>query len=228
MVGAYVAYYSERDVRGTTERFCNLGAWCVLEEHRFAGVRLLTSLLAQRDYHFTDMSPSGNVIELNKRLKFSVMDTATALVPNLPWPSRPGGVLVSSDPSVVREHLDDVQLRIYDDHLDAAAARHVIVRDRDRVCYLIFRHDRRKGLPVFASILHASDPQLLARHFHRVTNHLLLHHRVAFTLAELRVIGPRPRPSVMLERPRPKMFKSATLSADDIDYLYTELEALPW
>ena len=45
---------------------------------------------AQDGYHFTDLSPSGNVVALNERLSFRFLDTTTALVPNLPWPSRPG------------------------------------------------------------------------------------------------------------------------------------------
>ena len=40
----------------------------------------------QDGYHFTDLSPSGNVVALNRRLGFTQLDTATALVPNLPWP----------------------------------------------------------------------------------------------------------------------------------------------
>ena len=59
----------------------------MLEQYRLHGLKLLTSLLAQEGYHFTDLSPSGNVIALNERLGFEFLDTTTALVPNLPWPS---------------------------------------------------------------------------------------------------------------------------------------------
>src|ERR1700760_1361296 len=40
LVGAYLAYYSDRLIDGRLEHFCNLGAWCVLEEYRFQGIRL--------------------------------------------------------------------------------------------------------------------------------------------------------------------------------------------
>ena len=59
-------------IDGRVERFCNLGAWCVLPEHRFHALRLLKALLAQDGYHFTDLSPSGNVVGLNERLGFRV------------------------------------------------------------------------------------------------------------------------------------------------------------
>ncbi len=51
--------------------------------------------------------------------------------------------------------------------LGATAARHlVIVRDAE-TCYVIFRRDRRKKLPLFASIIYVSNPRLFrdaARH----------------------------------------------------------------
>jgi len=47
IVGAYLAFYSERTIDGRRERFCNLGAWCVLPSHRFHSIRLLKALLAQ-------------------------------------------------------------------------------------------------------------------------------------------------------------------------------------
>src|SRR5262249_16839599 len=33
VVGANIAFYSERVIDGRAERFCNLGAWCVLDDH---------------------------------------------------------------------------------------------------------------------------------------------------------------------------------------------------
>ena len=90
LVGAHLAYYSERLIDGRPERFCNLGACCVLPEHRFHSLRLLKALLSQEGYHFTDLSPYGSVIALNERLDFRFLDTSSALVPNFPWPSWPG------------------------------------------------------------------------------------------------------------------------------------------
>ena len=86
IAGVYLAFYSERGGR----RICNLGAWCVLPQHRFHSLKLLKALLSQEGHVFTDLSPSGNVVPMNTRLGFAFVDTATALAPNLPWPSAPG------------------------------------------------------------------------------------------------------------------------------------------
>ena len=50
VVGAYLAFYSDRLVAGRVERFCNLASWSVLPEYRFHSVRLLKALLAQHGF----------------------------------------------------------------------------------------------------------------------------------------------------------------------------------
>ena len=228
VVGVYLAFYSEREIDGRTERFCNLGAWCVLPEHRFSGVRLLKALLAQDGYTFTDLSPSGTVPAVNAKLGFAFLDTATALVPNLPFPSLPGRGSVSSSPEVIESTLTGPERELYLDHREARAARHLVLRSGSEWCYVVFRRDRRKGLPLFASVLHVSNPDLFARMGGRVRRHLLLRHRLPVSLVEPRVAGSRPRLSVMLREPRKKMVRGDRLAADRIDYLYSELVCVSW
>jgi hypothetical protein len=226
VVGAYLAFYSERTKRGQVRRFCNLGAWCVLPEHRFHSLKLAKALLAQDGYEFTDLSPSGNVVPMNTRLGFAFLDTATAVAPNVPLPAFAGRL--STDPAVIENTLSGSTLQIFRDHVGAAAARHVLLSRGDRHCYVIFRSDRRKNLPLFASVLYVSDPEVFRAMRRRFQNHLLLRHGVLALLAEPRIIGHRPALSRMLSGPRRKMFRSTDLTEPDIDYLYSELTCLSW
>jgi hypothetical protein len=229
VVGAYLAFYSERVIDGRPERFCNLGAWCVVETHRSHGVRLLRAMLGQKGYHFTDFSPSGSVVPLNRRLKFEDLDTSTVVVPNLPWPVRAHGVRLVREDREIAALLTGDDLQRYLDHRGAAAARQFVLQEPDgRVCHVVARKDRRKRLPLFASILHVSDREVFARHQDVVFRHLLLGLGRPATLVELRVAGGRPRWGRLLSSPRPKMFRSATLKAEDIDYLYSELTSVAW
>jgi hypothetical protein len=228
VVGAHLAFYSERDVGGRTERICNLGAWCVSPEHRFHSLRLLRALLGQEGYTFTDLSPSGNVIPLNSRLGFDTLDTTTRLVPNLPWPGRPGPAVISADPELIERTLTGRDLRLYHDHAEAEAARHLVLIRGGEWCYLIFRKDRRKGLPLFASILYASDPLLVREMARPLARYLLIRHGALATLTEERITGRLPWPSLRLRSPRTKMFRSARLNAAQVDYLYSELVCVPW
>jgi hypothetical protein len=228
VVGVQLAFYSDRTIDGRRERFCNLGAWCVLPKYRFHSLRLLKALLAQEGYHFTDLSPSGNVPGINSRLKFRQLDTATALIPNIPWPSWPRRAVISSDPELIDRTLTGENLELYRDHLSAGAARHLVLINDDEWCYVVFRKDSRKNLPVFASILHVSNPDLFRRLARPFSRHLLVHHAALATLAEERIVRCRPRPSFRLRSPRRKMFRSADLEPAQIDYLYSELVCVSW
>lgn len=228
VVGAHLAFYSERVLAGQVERCCNLGAWCVLPEFRLHSLRLLRALLAQDGYHFTDLSPSGTVVPLNTRLGFRSLDTSTALVPNLPWPTLGRRTRISADPDVIESVLTRADLELYQDHASAAAARHLVLIRGNDSCYVMFHKVSRKNLPVFAAIIYVSNPDLFRRTILPLTRHLLTHHRVLATLAELRIVGFRPRPSLMLSSPRPKMYRSPRLEPAQIDDLYSELVCVPW
>jgi hypothetical protein len=227
VVGVHLAFYSQRLIDGSVENFCNLGAWCVLEPYRSHGIRMLRALLAQPGYTFTDLSPSGAVVPLNQRLRFSSLDTDTVLIPARPLSLR-RRTRVMDDPDAIARRLTGADKVIFEDHRQATAAHHLLLQRGDRECYVIFRRDRRKDVPAFASILHVSDREVFAESIPEVTRHLLLRHGVVCALGELRVIGSRPAMSLRLKKPRPKMFRSSRLDADAIDYLYSELTCVAW
>jgi hypothetical protein len=227
VLGAYLAFYSDRTIGDRTLRFCNLGAWCVLPEQRFHSLKLLKALLDQKCDVYTDLSPSGNVVPLNTRRGFRFLDTATQLVPNAPWPSLPGSGSVTGDRQVIERTLTGAQAQIFQDHAGLAAARHLLLTRGDESCYVIFRKDRRKGLPLFASILYVSNPELFRRLFRQVSRHLL-RHGVPATLAEPRVTGGLLPGGRLLANPRRKMVLGDGVADQDVDYLYSELVCLSW
>lgn len=226
IVGAQLVYYAERLVNGKPERFCNLSSWCVLPDYRFHSIPLLMAVLAQDGYHFTCLSPSRSVAAIIDRLKFRSLDTSAALIPNLPWPSRPSGTRISADPDVIGSTLTGTELELYHDHADALAAHHLLlIRGHDH-CYVMYREMRFKGLP-FAVILHVSDPGLFQRALRPLSRHLLVQHGLVATRAELRTIGRRP-PLSIKRNPWTKMYRSAYLEPAQIDDLYSELVCVPW
>lgn len=227
VVGAYLAYYSERSIDGRKETICNLGTWCVEPEYRLHSLRLLKALLAADDYHFTDLSPNPDVIKLNERLGFRRLHgTRAALIPNLPWPSVPGGPRVSSDPDLFASTLQGAELEIFEAHREAPALLHSLVRDGDRHCYVVCRRDIKKGLPI-STLLYAGDAELLRRATRRLSRHLLLHHRTLGCLIEQRFCAKPPLGSIRLGSPRTKFFRGPRLEDAQIDYLYSELACSP-
>jgi hypothetical protein len=222
IVGAYIAQYSEQELGGRRERICNLGVWHVLPEHRMHSIRMARAMLGQEGYSFTDLTPAENVVALNERLGFQRLDTRAAVIPCLPWPTLPGGATVTSDPEAIEEVLPERDLAIYRDHRAAVGLHHLALVAGGSCCYVVLRQDRRRRLPVL-TLLHAGEPELLCRHARRFGRHLLFHHRVVAFVAEERLIGCRPRPSLDDPAPATRMFLSDTLEADDVGYLYSEL-----
>jgi hypothetical protein len=227
VVGTLLAFYSERLVEGRLERFCNMSSWCVLADYRSKSISLLNALLAQEGYHFTVLSPDDGPREILAWRGFRFMDTSAVLVPHLPWPSLPGRTRISTDPDVIERNLPPAELELYRDHARTIAARHlVLIRGRE-LCYVMYREFCYRNVPVFAMLLHVSNPDLFRRAVRPLTRHLLLRHGLVATLAELRTIEEGPRLSFRLNN-WPKMYRSPTLEPAQIDYLYGELECIPW
>ncbi len=228
VVGAYVAVYSTRSAGDRELAVCNLAAFCVLPEHRLHSLRLVRAVLAQKGYVFTDLSPSGNVPSMNDRLGFQRLDTATRLVVNRPALASRSHRITAS-PSALADVLRGDDAAIYRDHRGAPAARHLLAQRDDQYAYLIYRRDRRKRLPLFASPLYVGgSAEVLEAAWAAVSAHLLRRGLVA-TLAERRILGFLPTgPGRHLSQPRPKMFKARDVASADIDYLYSELTLLQW
>ena len=224
VVGAYLAYYSRREVAGDLVDGCNLGAWCVEEDHRFSGLRLLTTVLGQQGYHFTDLSPSGNVVPLNRKLKFVDLDTGADLVPHVPRLCR---CRITATDAGLEAVLTGRDRQIWQDHRHAAAARHAVISIDGEHCYVVHRRDTRRGVRAFTSVLHVGDPDIFRAHARCLGSRLLRQGSVA-TLVERRLSGGTPLGGRPLAQNRPKMFRSPTWAAADVDYLYSEMTCLEW
>lgn len=227
VVGAYPLIYSTRVIDDRLERFCNLAVWCVAPEYRLQSVRMVEAVLAQDGYHFTDLSPSERVQKINTRLGFQYFDTATALIPNLPWPSFGERIQIRADPAAIESIVTGQDLAYYRDHAGCRWANHLVVTHGTEWCYLQWRKQRYKKLNVFVSIRYASHPVVLRRAIRQLSCYFLLRHFAPFTLVELRMIGGRPHPSVLFPKPSRRMFKSNTLPSEKIDYLYSEITIAP-
>ena len=225
VLGVLLAFYSRREFGGATVDVCNLGGWCVLPEARLRSLGMLKTALAQPGYAFTDLSPSGSVVPLNRRLGFTNLDSAAVIVPALPRPPR-RRVRVLTDPDAIVGHLDAPQRKIFEDHREALAARHAVLVGPDGPCYVIYRRDRRRRLPVFATVLYVSDQARFDRLARRLAAHLLWSGVLAVLVDER--VGGRPRGSRRVSMNRPKMVRSASVPPDSFDYLYSELVCVPW
>jgi hypothetical protein len=234
IVGAHLAFYSERQIAGTMERFCDMGTWYVMPEFRFHSLRLIKAVLAQDGYHFKALTPMRKVPAIHARLGFRHLDTSAVIIPNLPLPSLPGRTTVSADPDVIERTLAGTELELYRDHAEALATHHLVVIRGQDSCHVMYRVTRFQGVPL-AVIHYVSNPRLFRRAIVPLTRHLLVRHRVPMTYAELRNTKCRPALSFkVIPRPKfyaapwPKLYRSASLEPDQVDDLYSEFLCVPW
>jgi len=171
------------------------------------------------------LTPTDRTRAIYAQLNFRPFDMSACLVPNSPWPTLAGRTIISDEPEVIEGALDEAELQLYRDHARTLAARHhVLVRDGDS-CYVMYREARSRGL-LYAVLLHVSNPDLFHRALLPLASHLLVHHRLAATLGELRIVGQQPRLSVKLKA-WPKMYRTTSLEPGQIDDLYSELVCVP-
>lgn len=229
IAGVLVAMYSKRLVDGREIDLCNLSSWHVRPEYRLHSLRLLRAALSQEGFHFTDLTPSEEVQRMNLRLGFEFIDTSTILVPNLPWPLFSLQTTITADPHQIEHRLSGRALEIYRDHRHAIPARHVLLSRGNRSCYVMYRRERRKKVPLFASLLYTSDRAAFVSMARPFLRHLLVKHGILVTLIDTVIVDYRPRLSLRLSRHRPKMIRIRDLDPSKIDalYLYSDLPALP-
>src|SRR5690606_15245151 len=126
----------------------------------------------QDGYHFTDLSPSGNTLTVNSKLGFTHLDTRSVLVHTARF-GKWRGVRLVTDHRSLDKLIEERDRKVYEDHIGAAAARHVLLQTDKGNCYVIFRKDRRKGWPLFASLLYVSNAEAFRRSISHFSRHLL-------------------------------------------------------
>ena len=226
IVGAIGAIYAERPVRGRIERFCNITSWCVLHAFRAQSLRLAIALTEQPGFHFTDFTPTDVVSKTLQFLKFKPMNERHALWPNVPWPfARLAGVRVITDPTRIGRVLAPEDAKAHRDHCHLPWLAHAAVGRESAWCYVVWKRTRLKGISG-ASILALSDAELFLRYRAALGSHLLVHHGLSYTRVESRLLPRLPALRVELSGYRNKVFKSDTLTAQDMSNLYSELVAL--
>ncbi|WP_295005692.1 hypothetical protein [uncultured Dechloromonas sp.] len=222
VVGGIGAYYAERLIRGKVEKFCNITSWCVLDSHRKFSMQLAMHVVKQEGYHFTDFSPTKVVAGVLQFLKFSPLEEAVAVIPNLPLPSFSGRVI--DDPVQIEKLLDTAQLAIWRDHVQFPWLKHLVFGRPGQWCYLVYKKGSFKGFPS-ARIIYVGDSGIFGQYCSALTWYFF-RRGVLSTHVEQRMLKTLPRLARVRTGFNPKQYLSASLSASDIDYLYSESVAL--
>lgn len=223
IVGGIGAYYAHRNIGGEARKLCNITSWCVLDSHRQQSMRLAMAVVSQPGYDFTDFSPTTVVGATLKFLKFKPLDERQVVGLNLPLPAW-DGLRTVSRPDDIARCLDGDALKVYQDHLRFPWLHHVLIGRPGQWCHVVYKRRSFKHLPA-AAVLHASAPTVLRQGWRRLCTHFLTKGLVS-THVEFRTLQATPWPSTVRSGFNAKVYLSADLSDDQIDYLYSESVAL--
>lgn len=165
-VGLMGALFSDRELEGRKQRFCNLHSWYVQPAFRGpASLLLLRPVLALKETVLTDFSATPEVVEMFNRLGFTSLGNALTLLPPLPFS---GGRVeppleLGGSPGAAETILSPGDLRIFRHH-QGIDCRHLVVQDEGgEYCYVVA--SRPDGGPLAHLHVHfVSRPRLLARH----------------------------------------------------------------
>lgn len=216
---------SEREVAGHRERFANLTSWVTLPEHRNHALRLFQAVATIEGRTLTCMTPLTATYPFYRRFGFQDLESQIRIL--LPVPSPRGfAASATSDPRRIERALSGPAREVFEHHR-GANCRHLLIHDGARNCHVVFT--RKKGRRFYFAHVHGiSDREMFIEKIECVRIRLALAARTPFVMIESRWLGgvvpPWSRAANVGQVP---VFKSATLRAEQIDNLYSEMVLLP-
>lgn len=226
LVGALCAIYSDQDVAGTMERFCNPHSWCVLDGYRQHGIGLILSLLKQRGCHFTMLTPNPKVAEIFRHLRFKDLAAGIVTFPNIPGPHAfARGQVIETDAGAMSALLSGAAQRDFILHREIPWLRFILFGAAGALCLVVYKRTTWKRLPC-ARLIHVSDPGIFDEYRGLMQRQLLIEERLLVSQVEERFLQRTPRLAWRTQRTQAKLYLSGTLQDSQVRDLYSELAAL--
>lgn len=226
VVGFIGTIWSVRKIAGKAERFCNLSSWITLPEYRNHSLLLFKAVMELRDCTITCHTPAGPLYPLYRRFGFSDLEKNLRIIRPLPaWQGASTwlGDEAISDPDEIEPLLPPPEREILNGHR-LPGCGHLLLRGRaGEQCYLVYTRTMGKRFP-FAHVHYLGNPQVFARNLDRVRLHLMLTLRTPLIMIDARLVADVALPnSREVSLSVPHVFRSGSLSAAQIDNLYSEL-----
>ncbi len=225
LVGVLCAIYSDQMIAERMEKFCNPHSWCVLADYRRHSIGLVLSIIKQRGYHYTMLTPNAKVAEIFRQLRFRDLGEQIALFPNIPTFRAARGAVLEARRDMIGSHLPPSVRRDFELHQDIPWLRFLAFGREGDTCLVVYKAGRWKRMRS-ARILHVSDPAAFRRHRSLMTHYLLVREGFVTSSVETRFIRELPPLAHCRSRTQAKLFLSPTLNDSQITDLYSELAAL--
>jgi hypothetical protein len=232
IVGFVSTILSERTIRGEAARLSNTSSWIVKPAYRAHSLALHAKVIVDKSVTVTNLSPTVQVLKLLEKLGFTLMDKSERIILPVVTPrSFMDRCEILTRPSAVQNALNGENLRFFQDH-QLPFHRHVLLRTAAGDCYVMLNRTLKTvggSLRVpFARVHYIGVLELFVRHLEKLVARVAASLKVVAMIVDDRMLrGTVPWHSFM--RPggeRKAAFRSKTLTAEDIDGLYTEATLL--
>jgi acetoacetyl-CoA synthetase len=221
VVGYATAVFMDRRIGASHARFCCLGPWFVLPEHRMYSLPLMSSVLKDQDCTFVTMSPNSSSVKVLGRFRFEFLATDFLVFPPL---AQLGTLLrgrdeICTDTGEVLSRVDDADRRTIEDHTMYGCTATLVGGNADYGLVLTKRRTLRQR-PV-SEILRVRNAARVTRQFERVKLAILRAERSIALMSDRRLLGGADIKGIA--RVRNRMYRSRVFSAAEIDNLYSEI-----
>ena len=221
-VGYLGTLFSIREINGRKEKFCNLCTWIVNEEYRSEGLPLLFRVLRMKDVTVTNFT-GNRVASILTKFGFKPIDKTLKIL--LPIPARGDGCELIFDTSRIAPYLDTHNRRIFEDHRDFKYP-FVLLNARDGVSLLSFNKVKRKRLPVL-EVHYLSGRDVFLKHIRHVLLSLCIRTGAVGLMVGDHFLGGESIPfSLTIPQRQVRLFRSTTVSIEEMDTMYSELQVL--
>lgn len=224
MVGFLGLLFSQRNIDGQIENFCNLTSWIVKEPYRGQGISLMLSLRKLKNFTITDLSASDSSIAITKRLGFQELDTRMTVLPSIFGSiGRQQKLEIITEKSLIQSQLNASELRLLEDHSLQSRCHHLLLEADNEQCYIIFTVVKNTKFP-YSYVQYLGDPKLFARYSLAIRQAIAKISGTSFVLIDQRLLkGIKPAFCFNLPIEVWKLYKSSRLKPEQIDNLYSEL-----
>ncbi len=226
VVGFLGTLFSTRIINGRTEKFCNMTTWIVQESYRTEGLSLLFQVLNKhKDMTITNFT-GARVVSILETFGFRRLDERSKiLLPSLHFSTLRCSCRILLTPDEIETHLDDSNQRIFQDHRPFKYP-HVLVYAKDDFTYLIVKKVKRKRLPL-AELHYLGNKGFFLHHIPHFLPALCLRLGVVGLIIGEHFLGNQMIYwGFSIPQRQPRLFRSVTMSGEEMDTIYSELQVL--
>ena len=227
MVGFLGLLFSQRNIDGQIENFCNLSSWIVKEAYRGHAISMMLALRKLKDYTITDLSPTDKVVAVSKKLGFQELDSQIAALPNILGKFKFNQKLkITEDLALIPPQLESPERLLLQDHRACSRCQHLLAEAKGEHCYIIFTLVKNAKFP-YSHIQYLGNPELFARYSLAIRQAIAKISGTSLVLIDRRLlVGTKPAFCFNLPIKICKLYKSSSLKPEQIDNLYSELMIL--